>query len=360
MREERLIVRPFDDFQVLDYKSNQEVNEHARAEVRGCIPLARKEDYIKIGQKQEWVQIVTISEEEFILFYGVIEKLQIEVDSKTCIICLYLSSGTKLMDYEEHVRSFQNTDLTYSSLLDTCNQGYENTAKIMAEGKGVKIPHFIMQYLETDWEFIKRLAAMNHTAVFANCSTQEEKYHFGIPDKREIIESSPIEYRTQYDMQEYWYKKKYGAAIHQSDTMSLIWETRKIHRLGDKMTVNRKELFIWKIDSYLKGNEIYHTCYVKPYNGLHKPVYYNDRITGVSLLGSVIKVRNEMVQMKIYSDKNIEGFGSCWYSYSTDSSPDGAVWYCMPEIGDTVRLYFPSAKEEEAYVSSVYHESGSE
>ena len=29
----------------------------------------------------------------------------------------------------------------------------------------------------------------------------------------------------------------------------------------------------------------------------------------------------------------------------------------MPEIGDTVRLYFPTSKEQEAYVVSAYHES---
>lgn len=31
----------------------------------------------------------------------------------------------------------------------------------------------------------------------------------------------------------------------------------------------------------------------------------------------------------------------------------------MPEIGDTVRLYFPGDREEDAYVASAYHESGS-
>ena len=32
----------------------------------------------------------------------------------------------------------------------------------------------------------------------------------------------------------------------------------------------------------------------------------------------------------------------------------------MPEIGDVVRLYFPTEKEENAYVSSAYHEKDTE
>ena len=30
----------------------------------------------------------------------------------------------------------------------------------------------------------------------------------------------------------------------------------------------------------------------------------------------------------------------------------------MPEIGDTVRLYFPTSREEDAYVASTFHEGG--
>ena len=84
-------------------------------------------------------------------------------------------------------------------------------------------------------------------------------------------------------------------------------------------------------------------------------------MAGVSLLGKVTKVKNEEVQIKIHSDENKERAGVCWYSFSTVySSPDGTGWYCMPEIGDTVRLYFPTNKEEDAYVASAYHEGGAE
>ena len=51
---------------------------------------------------------------------------------------------------------------------------------------------------------------------------------------------------------------------------------------------------------------------------------------------------------------------SCgWFAYSTVySSPDGTGWYCMPEIADSVRLYFPTEKEKHGYVISAVHVSG--
>ncbi len=360
MREERLIVRPFEDLRILDYKSTQVVNEHARAEVRGRIPFERGDDYIKAGKQQIWAQVVAISEgEESIVFYGVIEQLQIEITDRTCIVILSLCSGTQLMDYKEHIRSFQNDNFMYSSLLDICSREYEEPGRIMTEGNGKRIPHFIMQYKETDWEFIKRLAAMNHTVIFADCSTRGEKYHFGIPDRKIDSEETLSEYRTRYDMQEYWYKKSRGLPIRTEDTMSYILESREAHKLGEKRSIDGKEVFTWKIESSLKGNELYHTCYMKPRSGFQTASYNNKQMAGVSLLGKVTKVKNEEVQIKIHCDENKEQAGVCWYSFSTVySSPDGTGWYCMPEIGDTVRLYFPTNKEEDAYVASAYHEGG--
>ena len=58
MREERLIMRPFEDLEILDYKSIQEVNEHARAVVSGRIPFQRRWDYMQVGKRQTWVQVV--------------------------------------------------------------------------------------------------------------------------------------------------------------------------------------------------------------------------------------------------------------------------------------------------------------
>ncbi|MDF2888557.1 MAG: hypothetical protein K0R23_2942 [Lacrimispora sp.] len=359
MREERLIVRPLEDMEILDYHSNQLINDHAHVQMRGRIPMDRKEDYMKLGKRQTWVQVVAISgREEASLFYGLIETLRIEVTVGSCIVDLHLFNGTKLMDYEEHIRSFQEDELTYSSLLDICNQGYEEAAKIMTEGKEKKIDRFIMQYRETDWEFIKRLASMNHTVIFADCATKGERYHFGIPDRKGENEGLSGEYWTQYDMQEYWDKKKHGLSVQPEDMMSYVCETREIHKLGERSVVDGRELFIWKIDSRLKGNELYHTVFMKSRRGLQEPVYYNNRVAGISLFGNVVKVKNEKVQITIQSDENKEQSGERWYSFSTVySSPDGTGWYCMPEIGDTIRLYFPITKESEAYVVSAYHES---
>lgn len=360
MREERLMIRPFEDLQILEYEQLQQVNEHARAKLKGRIPFGRKEDYIKVGSRETWGQIIALAgETETTLFHGVLEEMELEIKDGTCLVSMALCSGTRLMDEKEHTRSFQNEDLTYSDLLNTCGQGYADYGRIMTEAKGKAIGHFIMQYKETDWEFIKRLASKNHASVFADCSVKGENYHFGIPDRKGEPADFAGEYRTLCDMQEYWNKKERGLPIRPEETTSYIWESREIHKLGERNTAEGRELFIWKIESCLKGNELYHTCYMKPRRGFQEIEYHNNRIMGVSLSGSVSKVKNEKVQILIADDENKVNAGACWYPFATVySSPDGTGWYCMPEPGDAVRLYFPTEREEDAYVSSAYHDEG--
>lgn len=359
MREERIVVRQFEDLQVLDYRSIQQVNEHAKAEIRGMIPFDRREAYVNAGRKQLWVQIMAVStEKEDTLFYGIADHLKIEVENGVCMVSISLSSGTLLMDFKEHTRSFQSEEFTYKELLDVCSEEYENTAKIMTTGKNKHIPHFIMQYRETDWSFIKRLAAMNQTVLFADCSTKGEKYHFGIPD-RKVQEEEIKEYHTHYDIEEFWKKKKNGLKIHQEDTISYIFESREIHKLGESKSIDSKSLLIWKIETSLKGNELYHTCFMKPRTGFQEPVQQNPYLAGISLSGTVRNVTQDKVQIKISSDEHKHKENFCWFTFSSIySSGDGTGWYCMPEVGDTVRLYFPTVKEQEAYVASAYHEEG--
>ena len=54
MREERLIVRPFEELQILDFQSIQVINEHAKAKVKGRIPFEKRKDYIDMGGIIMW------------------------------------------------------------------------------------------------------------------------------------------------------------------------------------------------------------------------------------------------------------------------------------------------------------------
>lgn len=362
MREERIIAHPFEELRIEEYSGLQQINEHACARLAGLIPFDKKDEYMKLGASRTWVRTAAVmQEEESILLYGVIENMRLEVKGGTCRMELTLRSGTALMDSRRRTRSFQNTQASYSEILDICGQGYKDAGKIMTAAKEEKTNQFIMQYQETDWEFIKRLASTKHTVVVADASTGGEKYYFGLPDRENTINGDSAEYSICCDMEEYGHRRACGLDIAPRDAASYVWESRDIYALGDCGTIAGRQLFIWKIETRMKGNILYHTYYMRPKLGFQMPVQYNAGLAGASLFGTVQGVSGEKVKIEISEDENKDRAGAYEFAYATPySSDDGTGWYCMPEIGDKIRIFFPTQKEQDAYVVSAYHENGAQ
>lgn len=73
----------------------------------------------------------------------------------TCI------SKSVLLDRIPRYRSFQDSALTYSAIAEEINKNYgANGEKIISVGEDMKeVPRMTIQYNETDWEYLKRLAS---------------------------------------------------------------------------------------------------------------------------------------------------------------------------------------------------------
>ena len=73
----------------------------------------------------------------------------------TCI------SKSIILDRIPRYRSFQDPSLTYSAIAEEINKNYgANGEKIISVGEDMKeVPRMTIQYNETDWEYLKRLAS---------------------------------------------------------------------------------------------------------------------------------------------------------------------------------------------------------
>lgn len=358
MKEQIIRLRPFDELRVEGYRGIKQVNEHACAEITGMIPFDKMEEYCSQCSQETWVRVIACGEEmEYILFYGIVEEVRIEIVNETCMVRMTLKSGTILLDEKKRIRSFQSPCLCYENLLSVCNEKYKDARVFMTEGQGKATGQFVMQYQETDWTFIKRLASMNNTVAVASSSVYGQKYYFGVPEGKSTIDGEHIEYMIQGNIDEYWKKRAKGLDIQPTDTMTYIWESREIYELGDRGVVGGKELIVWKIETKMKGGLLYHTYYMRTKAGFQVPLQYNMELCGVSLFGQTVGVRREKVQIELNDDENKGQTDKYWFPYATVySSPDGTGWYCMPEIEDKIRIYFPTEQENDAYVASAYHE----
>ena len=107
---------------------------------------------------------------EKIFLNGVINELQInETTAGALIVEITAISKSVLLDRIPRYRSFQDPTLTYSAIAEEINGNYgTNDGKIVNVGEDMQaVPRMTIQYNETDWEYLKRIASYTGQPVMA-------------------------------------------------------------------------------------------------------------------------------------------------------------------------------------------------
>ena len=107
---------------------------------------------------------------EKIFLNGVIKELQInETTAGALTVEITAISKSILLDRIPRYRSFQDPTLTYSAIAEEINGNYgTNDGKIVNVGEDMQaVPRMTIQYNETDWEYLKRIASYTGQPVMA-------------------------------------------------------------------------------------------------------------------------------------------------------------------------------------------------
>ena len=359
MKAVRIETSPFQVLALVEFESVLKKNQHGCAKISGYISAEEKNRIMAMISEETWAHIWFYDETEGknILFCGYIEDLRIHAEADTFLLTALLKTGTGKMDMGERIGVYQNASTSYQKILETIVQGYTDGKLLMGTEAG-NIGKMVVQYKETDWEFAKRLAAQKNTVLMANEKSAGVKYTFGIIEEagRELL--SYESYSIVNLIGEYQIKKNCGMT--ESDAVAYKVKTREIFYLGDAVCFLGKNYVVGEVERKWEGNEIYNYYLLETKGELRQMTYGNKKIIGASLKGNVTSVKKDTVKVVLMEDETGGWAGQKWFAYSTIySSPDGTGWYCMPEKGDSVRLYFPNENEAEAYVNSSVNEQSS-
>lgn len=330
-------------------------NQHGYARISGYISDEQKNALSSLMLGETWGDIWFTDENggRHLLFCGYIEDMNIQVEADTYLLTVLLETGTKLMDINQHIRVFQTGSTTYEKILDSIMATYTDGNFIMGQSAGT-IGTMVVQYKETDWEFVNRLAARKNMVVLPNEKSPGVKYTFGIVEGNSGELSSYESYSISNEVGTYQMKKENGiSGIEERDAIIYKVKSREVFYLGDSVSFMGQNCIISEVQRKWEENQLYNYYTLELPGGIKQVAYYNRKIIGASLKGTVSDVKKDTVKINISEEETGGWAGKKWFAYSTIySSPDGTGWYCMPEKGDSIRLYFPSEKEEEAYVNS--------
>jgi len=333
------------------------MNSHGFAEIVGVIDPSNEEKYLGITSNNSKATLYAIDENdtEYVLFSGIINELEIFAHTDFRKMRVRITAMTSLMDIMIYTRTFQDASATYADLLNSLGQ-YPDYAFIMSNGNSTPIEKLIVQYRETDWEFAKRLASHFNLMLVPSFIQAKTHFYFGAPFIANPIQLNDSSIQINRRLGEFEERNQRGVNITENDITNYIVRSREILEIGAMVSLLNRTLCVYEINSQLEGSELIHIYTLRTQKGFLVPRIENPRTIGASLEARVIEINADIVRVHAIIDSHQEAATARWFSYSSVfSSPDGTGWYAMPEEGDSVRLYFPSVEEEEAYVISAVH-----
>lgn len=356
MYEVSLQFPPFVLLNLLEFKMSQSLNVHGMLTFSGTIEQAQMTQYLELAMSETWVTCTASNDfgEEQTLFVGILTDLEIHIEGGVAVLRAVIQTGTYLLEHQSHTRTFQSIDMEYSEIISTCLAHYSN-ANHMMHVRNRSIDDVIVQYHETDWSFIKRLASHYHTVICPESTISGIKFYFGSPVFRNPVQIEAHQYSVKKDFETYRFQITHDLDVQEKDALVFICEDRQLYKLGTEVELSDRKLYVAQIESSLIGAELVHRHYLRSMAGMQTPKSYNPCIAGISLSGSILDIQKDVVTISVKQDENLTP-GTKWFPYSTVySSPNGAGFYCMPEAGDEIRLYFPSDDEADGYVASATH-----
>ncbi|WP_338555019.1 contractile injection system protein, VgrG/Pvc8 family [Paenibacillus sp. KS-LC4] len=339
--------------QITALKIVKEVNEHIQLTLSGIVPESKLDVYIERISDNEPIEVYTQTEEsgKRTLFHGIITNARIQVVQNVRTLTIEAHSRTFLMDLKKETRSYQNGQQTYEQILNELAADYPNANVVDEASQGKAIGGLIMQYQETDWAFAKRLASHFHMPLLAISAMPGIRFYAGLPEAGGEVVLTESNYTIRKEMGTYKQLAENSKASF-TEQGRMIYEvtSHTAVELGSAVQFQRRSLFVYRVEARTEQGLLVYHYDLREREGFRCGTRYLEEITGISLFGTIAGVEKDKVKLKL----KIDGGGAdTWFPYSTVySSPDGSGWYCMPEIGDEARLYFPDAEEKNAFAAS--------
>lgn len=355
-----IIVEPYKFQKITKLKIINELNEHSKLCISGIISDENADKYVENAEAEETIN-VSLKDDEgntVVLFNGYVTKIGIKANNDVRTVEVEALSKTFLMDIRKLSGSYQNENLSYGDIFKQKNSGYGDVVMVDNITNGAKIDGFIVQHKETDWKFLKRLSSYFNVALVPECRMTGLKYSIGGSGESTVYSIEEFNYSIEKGLQEYNMKSANESyELNELNLVSYDITTHKLMKLYNQVNFKGKKLFVYKGETQLKAGVITNKYILRDENGMKVNKVYNDKMIGISLQGRVLDTQKDKVKVSLEIDGSpTERDGARWFEFSTIfSQPDGTGWYCMPEIGDVVRLYFPDNEEKNSYVISSMH-----
>ena len=332
---------------ILDFQTWEGPGEHARGNFR----LLLSENETGINSMDAPIQLLGQGNTAGALFSGYPEKVEIKEERGYRIADIQAVSGTILLDQKKSNRVFQKKVQTYMGIAGIVTADTEHSACILP-GSDMRTGGTLIQYQETDWRFLKRMASQLGLSLVPDTSYYYPRFYLGLPEgeKRELGEI--ISCDLCFDGRYYAVSGK--CLVDREDFICYDVVTRTSLSLGDRVTYEGRELLVSRKKTELAGGEVIFTYRLAGNSYAWVPWEDNPDYTGMSFVGSIVGTQGEQVEVAFDIDKTAAGGNRYGFAPAT-----GNLMYCMPQKGTKTSLYIGNGDEAQGIATGCIRTNGS-
>lgn len=328
--------------QVEAFQLQQGLNDHAFLSVKFLIEDETAEEFVNLAS----VFPVVIRENACtggrIIFQGKAENVYTKVEKGLSYLYFDAYSYTKEWERIEKSRSFLNAGMSYMDVARKVLADYGQTDIKDEITQGALIPEMLLQYEESDWVFLRRLASHFGTYLMVDCTDTYGKAYFGIPNINYGTELSNQDYSLEKDLFHYSNVLLPEGVLPQEASQWKL-KMRRFLFMGESLTINQIPAVVTELHIALeKGELVYHYTLCRR-DGIRRKKEKNPRIFGMSIPATVKERSGNRIRVKFDIDREYDPAGK-FFTYAIESSSI----YCMPEIESRVHIYFPEHDEQSA------------
>lgn len=322
----------------------QGLNCHGQLSLRATL---QEEEAIRLVEEEEelWIKLrAETGGEERVLFCGRAGTQGVIRKNGLLVLCARFFGGTRQWDMGEKSQSFCRLQKSYGEVFGQVLKDYPKAELLDESSGGAVIGRFLLQYEETDWSFLKRLASHLGTVLVAQDSDTYGKAYFGLPrlERGRVLENREYTLLNRQRGREEWAEDLLPQELYRWEVVS-----EELLSLGEGVHLGHIPVVVTGIERETKQGRVEYTYTLSRRKGIIQKKVYNPKIYGMSIPATIRERKGNQVRLQLAVDKEEEqGEDRAWFTYCLETSN----FYCMPEIGSLAHLYFPDQDEANAIV----------
>ena len=381
-----------DNFVIREFVLNENINEHQKLEIQLEMDEEQRKNLERIIEKENVeIEIELSGLDQNVrrkIFCGIVDYFEIlDYGSYGCRILMKAFSKSVIFDRknEKKYRVFQDTSLMFSDIINEINKDYADKKLEIKYSDIAKkqISSLVVQFDETDWEFLVRLASQLKTGLFV---VEQGIILFGMVEMGEVKKENKYfsDYSLVRDYKNLYYKVQSNKVINLGDTVSISEnpeknKTEENRKNSEDFNGNKGSFSVLKTKIFLKDFILKSEFLATNMGSYHIFKKYNKKIRGCRIEANVERVFEEggIAKMEVKfaeglkrivqersncesNDRAYDDYGLKRFtlSYQTFYSQTNTGFFCTPEVNDTVEVYFPNEDERFAKVSWAINNKG--